>query len=181
MRREIGTPWIPFAVAGCLLVIVSVALFRLPESLVAQMSRNRFLSEPQARWAFRLMLGAALGQAAFVGFFLLRIERLERRLPAHAHAVPAEWLVGSLARSAAVMSLLTVLYGMAAFAVTGERGGYWAFVALTVGQLAWYFRQVGDVASWLRLQKQPASEHPAGTWHKEPDDYCPPLARGFRP
>lgn len=166
-----------------MLALVSVALFRLPESLVAQMARNRWLSESQARWAFRLMLGAALGQVAFVGFVLLRLERVEQRLSTHTRAleIPAGWLVGSLARSAAGMSLLTVLYGLAAFAVTGERGGYWAFVALTIAQLAWHFRQVGEVAAWLRFKEHPAPAHAAGAWHKEPDDYCPPLARGFRP
>jgi hypothetical protein len=77
------------------------------------------------------------------------------------------------------MVVLTLVYGVATFYVTGQRGGFWLFAVLAVLQAAWYYRQVGQVAKWLVLQPDTSltERSRASTWKREPSDYTPPLGR----
>jgi hypothetical protein len=168
----------PFALAAAALAVVTLAVFRLPESFVAVLERNALLQGAAAGWAFRILAVVAVGQAAYGGFMVLRPERVELALDqepslrAAGHARVAR----SLSWNAAGISALTVVYGVAAFAITGERAGFWLFVLIGIAQLAWYYRLTGTIVEWLRFQPQ------AGSGSDEVDaapPYCPPLARGF--
>ena len=172
---------VPFAVVGAVLFILCLAMFRLPDSYASQLERGRALSSAQAGWAYRLMAIAAIGQALYGGFAIFQIERVRKARsedPKTASASPGE-LVRSLARTAAGMIILTLVYGVASFYVTGQRGGFWLFALVALAQGAWYFRQVGQVSTWLELQSPVAAESSRkGTpWHREPPDYSPPLGR----
>ena len=90
-------------------------------------------------------------------------------------------LLGSIARNAAGMIFLTFVYGLAAFLVTGQRGGYWLFAVLFLAQGASYYRQVGDIGRWLAFQPEVVAQPSSAVWIREPDDYCPPLARSLTP
>jgi hypothetical protein len=79
------------------------------------------------------------------------------------------------------MIFLTFVYGLAAFLVTGQRGGYWLFAVLFLAQGAWYYRQVGDIGRWLEFQPEVVTRPSSAVWIREPDDYCPPLARSLTP
>jgi hypothetical protein len=163
------------------LLIVFVAVARLPESLISQIERARPLTEGQAGWVFRLMLLAALVQAAYGGFAVLRPERVGSALardPKLARMDRAS-IVAMVARNAAGMVALTVVYGLACTGLTGERGGFWLFALLAVAQGAYYYRQTGLIARWLALQPEPAPDKRTGEWNREPPDYSPPLARGL--
>jgi hypothetical protein len=174
----------PFAIAAALLAIIFIAMARLPETLVAQMARNRALDTAQADWAYRLLVIAALAQAAYGGFVVLQVERVRgaRASSAPIAAMPRAGLVRTVARNAAVMVLLTLAYALAAFFITGQRGGFWLFAVIAVAQMGWYLRQVGEIARYVGRQPEPAPEAELRTrWRREPDDYCPPLARGVFP
>jgi hypothetical protein len=176
-RRPIG----PFAVGFFVVAIVAIAMFQLPESFVNQLQRNRPLSETQVGWAFRLLALAAVAQAAYGGFVLLSPDRIgkARAEDESLGAMSRSEMVASVARSAATIVTLTLLYGIAAFGVSGERGGFWLFVLITVAQGAWYYRQVGQIAKWLVHQPEMLIAKKTGAWTKEPPDYSPPLARGL--
>jgi hypothetical protein len=77
------------------------------------------------------------------------------------------------------MILLTLVYGVASFYVTGQRGGFWLFVVVGAAQTAWYYRQVGQVARWVVQQPEAdlATERRPPSWQPEPPDYSPPLGR----
>jgi hypothetical protein len=79
------------------------------------------------------------------------------------------------------MVFLTFVYGLAAFLVTGQRGGYWLFAVLFIAQAAWYYRQVGDIGRWLGFQPEVVAQPSSAVWVREPGDYCPPLARSLTP
>ena len=173
-----------FAYATAVWFIVCLAMFRLPETFVARLRQNRPFDATQSGWVYRLLVVVAVAQAAYVGFVLLRSERIQKareKDPKLAAMSRAE-VVASAARNAAGIALLTLVYGVSAFAITGERGGFWLFALLTLAQLAWYFRQVGEMAKWISFQPEfvadiaaaegsvPASENEA--------DHAPPLARG---
>jgi hypothetical protein len=141
----------PFGVAAAALLIVSVAVFRLPQAFVADLQRDGVLTGDAADVAFVLFGAAALVQAAYGGFVLLRPERIETALAADARppGAPRADALSSVAWNAAGIASLTLVYGVAAFALTGLRGGLWLFVVLELLQGAWYFRQVGVVGARL--------------------------------
>ena len=164
-----------------MVAIVSVALIRLPESFVNSLERGRPLTTPQAGWAYRLLAFAAIAQALYGGFVILRVDHVKRardRDPKIA-AMTHDRVIASLSRNAAGMVLLTLIYGVASFAVTGQRGGYWLFPVICLAQGAWYFREVGRVARWLTFQPEVRSGVVPTVWEREPPDYCPPLARAL--
>jgi hypothetical protein len=166
---------------AAIVLIVFVAVARLPETLVSQLERGRPLSEAQAGWVFRLMFVAALLQAAYGGFVVLRPDRVRKamRTDPKVARMDRPSVAALVARNAAGMIALTVVYGLAAAGITGERGGFWLFALLAVAQGAYYYRESGVIARWLELQPEPAPEVRRGEWNREPPDYCPPLARGL--
>jgi len=168
----------PFAVTAAAFAVVTLAVFRLPESFVAVLERNALLHGAAAGWAFRIMAAVAVGQAAYAGFMALRPERVEVALENEPTLREGgfERVARSLAWNAAGIAALTLVYGIAAFAVTGERAGFWLFVLIGLAQLAWYYRLTGTIVEWLRFQPQAQlSDDNAG----ETPPYCPPLARGL--
>jgi len=172
----------PFLFSSAVLAIACVAMARLPDSFVAVFERSRPLNEAQGGWAYRFLVAASVLQAAYGGFVILRVEtiRRARKRDQKIAATPRDRILTSVARNAAFMVILTLVYGLAAFWITGQRGGFWLFPLLAVAQLAWYYRQVGQIASWLRFQPDvEKAEGPAHVWKREPPDYCPPLARGL--
>jgi hypothetical protein len=178
----------PFGIALAIGAMLTLALFRLPELFVARFERERALSFGQAGWAFRFLVMAALAQAAYGGFVVLRTERVRKAWAARTPDRPERdgkrlsraRVARSAASTAASMIFLTFVYGIAAFVVTAERGGYWLFVLIALGQAAWYFRRVGEIVTWLRFQPEPAYKDPnKAPWVREPPDYCPPLTRGL--
>jgi len=178
VKAEPVRPREPFIAASAGLAVVTLVVFRLPESFVAVLQRNAMLQGAAAGWAFRLLALVAVGQAAYAGYMILRPERVEVALE-HEPSLRAGGHVRvarSLAWNAAGISALTTVYGIAAFAVTGERAGFWLFVLIGIAQIAWYFRLTGTIVEWLRFQPQA----PPGTdAASAPPPYCPPLARGL--
>jgi hypothetical protein len=170
-----------FLVSAVVIFIVSLAVFRLPDSYVAQVERNTPLSDSQAGWAYRLLAFAAIGQAAYGGFSIIQVERVRkaRKADPRTAAMTGEETVRSLARTGAGMVVLTLVYGVASFYVSGQRGGFWLFVLVAVAQGAWYYRQVGQVAKWAMQQPDvdPKAQLRPPSWQPEPPDYSPPLGR----
>ena len=175
--------WPPFALVLAVLMVLSLAVARLPESLVEQLQRNTPLPGTEGGWAYRLLAAVAVVQVLYGGFRVLRVERVKKAQETDAKVarMPRPRLLGSIARNAAGMILLTFVYGLAAFLVTGQRGGYWLFVVLFLAQGAWYYRQVGDIGRWLGFQPEVVAQPSSAVWMREPDDYCPPLARSLTP
>ena len=181
MRADVIRPRRPFAVALIALALVAVAVFRLPEALILQIQRDGPFTSEQADWAYRLLAVAAAGQAAFVSFVVLRIEKVKssiERDPKLAEMSKSQ-IAASLGRAAAGMAMLTVVYGLSALFIGGQRAGFWLFVAFTLVQLAWYYRQTGAISQWLEFQPEPTPQRIRNVWRREPPDYCPPLARGL--
>lgn len=184
MQELLGRRTRPFAVFLVLIGIVCLAVLRLPDTFLALLDRNSPFTTAQTGWAYRLLAFAAVAQALYGGFVLLRPDHIEeaRKKDPKLAARPRSQLVGIVARTAAAMTFFTVLYGLAAFGVSGQRGGFWLFPLLALAQGAWYFRQVGQIGSWMGFQPEAGSDAPPrGLWQREPPDYCPPLARGLRP
>ncbi|MGH2751946.1 MAG: hypothetical protein ACRDK3_13890 [Actinomycetota bacterium] len=181
MKAEVTRPWRPFGVALAVLAITTLAVFRLPDALMVQLQRNGPFTSAQAGWAFRLLAIAAALQAAFVGFVVLRTEKVQSSIDKDPKLseMSKDQIAASLGRAAAGAALLTVLYGLSALFIGGQRAGFWLFVLLTLVQLAWYFRQTGAIAQWLEFQPEPTPHRIRDVWRKEPPDYCPPLARGL--
>lgn len=177
--------WAPFAVAAAIVIVVSVAMARLPDSFVNTIERNRFLeSSSAAGWAYRLLAFFAIVQALYGGFFVLRVDHVKRSRveDPKVAAMTRARVVTVLSRNAAGMVFLTLVYGLAAFAVTGELGGFWLFPFLCVLQEAWYFREIGSVTRWLGFQPDTGLEViPDAVWQREPPDYTPPIARILTP
>jgi hypothetical protein len=95
-------------------------------------------------------------------------------------------IVASAARNAAGITLLTLVYGLSALAITGGRGGFWLFALVTGAQLAWYFRQIGELSRWISFQPEFVADRPAADdGEPRPETgahpYTPPLARGADP
>jgi hypothetical protein len=175
---------IAFAYATAVWLIVCLAMARLPETFVERLRRNRPLDATQSGWVYRLLVIVAIAQALYVGFVLLRPERVQKAResdPKLARMSRAE-VVASTARNAAGISLLTLVYGISAFAITGERGGFWLFALVTGAQLAWYFRQVGEISRWISFQPEFVAERSPAEGETRalegPHSYIPPLARG---
>lgn len=171
----------PYAVVAVVAGVVTLALFRLPESFVVQVENGSPLSLGQRGWAFRLLAFFAIVQAAYVGFALLRPERVKRARDTDPRfgRMDHDRLLRSIARTAAASVVLTLIYGLAAFASTGFRAGFWLFVALCLLQIAWYYRQTGEIARWLAFQ--PAPTPALSAWVDSPPGYCPPIARALTP
>lgn len=183
MRELVAKRLRPFGVAAAITLVVCIAIARLPDSLVELLDRKSPFSSAQVGWAYRLLVLAALAQALYGGFVLLRADHVQRarakdpKLAAMSRAK----LTGIVARTAASMVLFTLIYGIAAFLVGGQRGGFWLFPLLALAQGAWYYRQVGQVAKWMGFQPEAEPHQPGrGAFQREPDDYCPPLVRGLR-
>ena len=171
---------LPFLVSLFVLFIVCLAMARLPEAYASRLQRNSPFTAAQGDWAYRLLALAALAQAFYGGFVLLQIDKVRKtRLEDEkTAAMTAPELIKSLARVAAGMSVLTLVYGIASFYVRGQRGGFWLFPLIAIIQLAWYWRQVGQIAKWLELQPPiEISKAQGAVWTKEPPDYSPPLGR----
>ncbi|MGH2754317.1 MAG: hypothetical protein ACRDLB_07765 [Actinomycetota bacterium] len=175
-----------FGYATAVWLILCLAVARLPEPFVDRLRRNRPLDAGQSGWVYRLLVIIAIAQAFWVGFVLLRSEKVQKAReqdPKLARMSRAE-VVASTGRNAAGIALLTMVYGLSAFAITGERGGFWLFALLTGAQLAWYFRQVGQIASWISFQPEFVPERAtAGLETRggeiESHGYTPPIARGL--
>jgi hypothetical protein len=181
MKARVTRPRRPFWVALSVLAIVTVAVFRLPDSLLIQIQNNGPLTSAQTDWAYRLLALAAAAQAIFVGFVVLRIERVQTSIekdPKLAE-MSKDQIAASLGRAGAGMAMLTLLYGLSALFIGGQRAGYWLFVMMTMIQLAWYFRQTGVISQWLEFQPEPTPHRIRDVWRKEPPDYVPPLTRGL--
>ena len=163
----------PFGIALAAAVIVTIAVFRLPELFVDQLRRNRAFDTGQSGWLFRLLAIAAVAQAAYIGFVLLRSERVEKawRVDPKLARMHRSEVFASIVRNAAGMALLTLVYGLTAFLLTGERAGFWLFVLVVAAQLAWYYRQVGMIGRWIAFQPEyltgagesSSVEHPEGS------------------
>lgn len=172
----------PFAVVAALLLVLCIAMARLPDSLVSLLDRNSPFTSGQQGWAYRLLAAAAIAQALYGGFALLRPARVERarRTDPKLAEMPRAKLIRMVARTAASMLMFTLAYGIAAFVVSGQRGGFWLFPVIALAQGAWYYREVGQIAGWLGFQREHAANDASrGMWVREPVDYCPPIARGL--
>lgn len=173
---------LPFLAFGAVGVVACIVILALPESLLAQMERNRALSSGQAGWAYRLLVLFALAAAAFSMFRAITIDSVKRSRERNpkAMAMTPKRVVDSVAQNAASIPLLTIVYGVASLIFTGQRGGFWLFPLIALGQGAWHYRSVGEIARWLSYQPEPEPEEEVSTeWKREPPDYCPPLARGL--
>lgn len=183
MRELVARRLRPFGVAAAITVVVCIAIARLPDSLVELLERKSPFSSGQIGWTYRLLVFAAVAQAVYGGFVLLRpdhVQRARAKDPKLA-AMSRARLTGIVARTAASMVLFTLIYGVAAFLVGGQRGGFWLFPLLAVAQGTWYYRQVGQIARWMGFQPEAEVHRPGrGAFEREPDDYCPPLVRGLR-
>jgi hypothetical protein len=178
IRRRRG-PFVLFGLAG---VVACIVVASLPESLVAQMERNRALNSGQAGWAYRLLVLFALAAAAYTMFRAITVDNVTRsqERSEKVRALPAERVIDSVSQNAAALPLLTIVYGIASLIFTGQRGGFWLFPLIALAQGAWHYRSVGEIARWLSFQPEPEPEEELSTeWKREPPDYCPPLARGL--
>ena len=182
VENRIERRWTPLIVVAVVLAIAYIAMARLPESFVAQLARSRPLGRGQADWAYRLLAFAAFAQAVYGGFVLLHTDRVHRLRAADPRvaALSRTTLLSHFIRTAATLITLTFVYGVAAFVITGQRGGFWLFALVTLVQGAWYFRQINVVARHLEFQPEPEPARPSGVWRQAPLDYTPPLVRGLR-
>lgn len=172
----------PFLAFGAVGIVACIVILSLPESLLSQMERNRALSSGQAGWAYRLLVLFALVAAAFSMFRAITVDAVKRSRERNpkAQAMPPERVVDSVSQNAASIPLLTIVYGVASVIFTGQRGGFWLFPLIALGQGAWHYRSVGEIVRWLAFQPEPEPEEELSTeWRREPPDYCPPLARGL--
>lgn len=172
----------PFLLFGAVGVVACVVVAALPDNLVTQMERNRAFDSGQAGWAYRLLVLFAVAAAAYTMFKAITIESVRRsqERDERARALSPERVVDSVSQNAAALPLLTIVYGVASLIFTGQRGGFWLFPLIALGQGAWHYRSVGEIARWLSFQPEPEPEEEVSTeWKREPPDYCPPLARGL--
>lgn len=143
----------PFAVAAAVTVIAAFAVFRLPEAFLATIQTGRPFGAAGSTWIFRGLIVGALLQAAYVGRAVLTAESVAAARERDAYlAAPPEDVTAAVARNAALVPLLTVVYGLSSIAITGERSNFWPFLGLALLQLGWYYRAMGPVAEWLRLE-----------------------------
>lgn len=172
---------VPFTVVGIVVAVTTLALFRLPELFVAQLRRNAALADARGTWGFRILLVVSVGQAVFVGYRVLRTERLAEVEAERISTDPDRGrLASAVAWMAAGMVALTLVYGVAMFLFTGLRAGFWAFAAVILAQALWYYRLAGDFSRWLA--REPAPPRRTGrAWDRGDADYTPPIARGLGP
>ncbi|MDQ4124648.1 MAG: hypothetical protein M3134_03470 [Actinomycetota bacterium] len=170
----------PFLAFGAVGVVACVVIVALPDSLLVQMERNRPFDSGQAGWAYRLLVLFALVAAGFTMFRAFTVDSVKRSQERSSKPMTPERIVDSVAQNAAAVPLLTIVYGVASLIFTGQRGGFWLFPLIALGQGAWHYRSVGEIARWLSFQPEPEVEEAVSTeWRREPPDYCPPLARGL--
>jgi hypothetical protein len=174
---------LPFIIVAVIGFVLAVAVLRLPDSFLIQLENSSPLTVSQRMWLIRFLGIFAFGQALYVGLSVLRVETVRQaRLDEKYAAMPFDRLVGALARNSAFAIWLTIFYGFVGLALTGNRGSFWLFGGIAVLQMAWYYRQTGEIARWLALQSPPdAAVPPSSLWQREPDDYSPPLLRGMKP
>src|SRR5947208_9217731 len=117
----------PFLLAAGAALILCIAVARLPGSFVDLLARRSALDSYQQAWLILLLLTVTAVQALHGGFVLLRPERVataaqdDRRLAGRGAADVA----GLIARNAAAMALLTLVYGLAAFWLTRRKEIFW--------------------------------------------------------
>lgn len=186
MSGRVERNWTLFWVVAAVMAIAFVALVRLPETLVAQMTRNRpfFDTTEQADWAYRILVIVAAAQAIYGAFSVLQVDRVQRAMEADPRLSLAsrQRVLTVVTRTAAGMILLTLVYGFVAFWFTGQRGGFWLFAFIAVVQLLWYLRQVSSIAGYLDWQQEPTPDAAVDdAWRLPPPDYSPPIARGLGP
>lgn len=182
MEELLARRRLPFLGFGAVGLVACMVILSLPESLVAQMERNRALNSGQAGWAYRFLVLFALAAAAFSMFRAITVDAVKRSMERNekARAMAPQRIVDSVSQNAAAIPLLTIVYGAASVIFTGQRGGFWLFPLIALGQGAWHYRSVGEIARWLEFQPEPEAEEEVSTeWKREPPDYCPPLARGL--
>lgn len=172
---------VPFIVLGTAVAIVTVVIYLLPEPFVLRLQEDALLADAAGTWALRILLLVAVGQALFGGYRVLRVERLAtlegERIASEPHR---ERPASTVAWVAAGLVVLTLLYWVATFTVTGLRADSWAFLAVLVVQALWYYRLAGDAARWLGEQVAPPDGLKAA-WDRGDSDYTPPIARGLGP
>lgn len=146
----------PFVLTLAVAVVVSVVVAALPEASVAILRDHRPLGDSAAWWAFRLILLAAILQALYVGFALLHPERIKeaRSKEPRLGRMTRDEFLRSISRHAATIAALTLVYGLSAFLITGERNTYWVFPFILLAQVAIYYRQVGGIEHWLSFQPE---------------------------
>ena len=164
MQRIAAARRAPFLIVAAIGLILTVAVFRLPEEFVANMKRDRPLDLAAAGWVFRLLALAATAQALYVGLSLLRPEKLraERRADPTPSTVSVERSVRVIARTAAITAGLTLVYGLGAFVLTGERASVWLFLLIFAAQMAWNYRQTGQAAQLFMAETDSAAVDPGG-------------------
>lgn len=170
MHKEPSRNLVPFLFSVGVTVVVAVAVVLMPESVVGQLRRNRALDDAQAGWSYRLLAAMAIAQALYVGLAMLRAESIgdvRNKEPRLARVSRSE-LEGIVHRNAAGLPLLTLVYGLTAFVLTGRQAGFWLFPVVTAIQLAWYFKKSGDIAARLGFQPEFAAH---------PEDRVTPSAR----
>ncbi len=150
----------PFLVLAAISLIVTIAVFRLPEALVALLVRHRFLEARQATWGLWLIFAAAFVQALYCGFVTFSPERLAASVRRDSKMAlrPLPEATRSMARAGASVAGFTLVYGLAAFLVTGGRAGFWLFVTLLAAQGPWHYRQVGRASRFLARQPEVADD-----------------------
>ena len=148
-----------FVVVAALALIFAIAVFRLPEEFVADLKRDRPLDLAASGWLYRLLALVAAAQAAYIGLSLLRPQRLhdDRLQDSKLATLTAEAATRSVARNAAGMAALTLLYGLGALILTGERGGMWLFLSIFAAQLAWNYRQTGQAGALFLSDEEAAA------------------------
>ena len=101
----------PFAFAAAALGVVTLAIFRLPESLVTQIENAGLLSLSGRGWAFRLLAFFAVMQALYVGYSVLRTERVKRARESDPRVarMTRHRIMRSLVRSAVGAVFLTMI------------------------------------------------------------------------
>jgi hypothetical protein len=174
----------PFVIFLIALAILCLAVLRLPDSFLSQLRDNKPLDDVQADWVYRLLVFVALAQAIYGGFGILQTERVRkaRERDEKTAAMSKEEIMVSLARNSAGMCALTIVYGIAALALTGQRGGFWVFPGVALLQAAWYLRQVTEIARWIDFQPTVVmKDGPKPDWDAGSADYTPPIARGLSP
>ena len=172
----------PFIVAAGVVLVVCSAVISIPDPFLAKLENDGPFTAAQAGWGYRLLAFFAVGQLVYAGYSIFRIEQVSQareREPRFA-ALSKPDVISSLARNAAALVVFTIVYGIASILITGQLGGFWLFPTLAIAQGAWYYRELGQIASWTALETDPdriVAQH--GAWPRDPPDYCPPIARAL--
>ncbi len=162
----------PFVVAATSGIIICLVVMAIPESLIVAWRTGRSLSDSQAGWAYGLLVLAATGQVFYSGYVTFGPSQAGKLRGTD----PLDSIARSLSRNAAIATMLTFVYGLAALRITGERGGFWLFPLLAVAQGAWLYRDVRELVERVgqKTEIEPAGEE---GW-SEPADFTPAIARG---